>query len=142
MRFISLIAANSLVLAVLSAGINKPVGAIPPGGSTTPSLGEALANSNPEQMAVSEHLRRIGALFYGAWWCPACFKQKNVFGKQAGANLPYVECDKTENGRKRCRAAEISAYPTWVMGDKRLVGLQSLDALKRWSDFNDPSSSP
>ena len=56
-----------------------------------------------------------------------------LFGEAAVTTLPYVECDKTEPGRQRCNAAEIKAYPTWVMKDKpRLVGVQSLEELKTW----------
>lgn len=105
------------------------------GGSTTPTLGEALAPSNDEQQALTEHLRRIGAVFYGAWWCPACFRQKSLFGQQAGDRLPYVECDKTSEGRERCQAAGIKAYPTWVLGTSRVEGVQTLQELKRWSGF-------
>jgi len=104
-------------------------------GSSTPTLGEPLQASNSEQMALTEYLRRRGVLFYGAWWCPACFKQKHLFGQEAGNRLPYVECDKTDAGRERCEAAEIRAYPTWVMGDRRLEGVQSLEELKRWSGY-------
>jgi hypothetical protein len=104
-------------------------------GSSTSSLGEAMKPSSAEQMALSEHLRRSGVLFYGAWWCPACFKQKDLFGKEAGNQLPYVECDKTEAGRDRCRAAEIRAFPTWVMGKNRLEGVQTIEQLKKWSGF-------
>lgn len=102
---------------------------------TTSTLGEALTASDAEQMALVEHLRSRGAIFYGAWWCSHCFRQKNLFGQQAGNRLPYVECDKTETGRERCRAEGIRAYPTWVMGNSRLEGVQSLEDLKRWSGF-------
>jgi hypothetical protein len=105
------------------------------GASTTPTLGEALAPSSGEQLALTEHLRRIGAVFYGAWWCPACFRQKSLFGQQAGDRLPYVECDKTSEGRERCQAAGIKAYPTWVLGTSRVEGVQTLEELKRWSSF-------
>ncbi len=105
------------------------------GGSTTPTLGEALAPSNSAQMELSEHLRRIGAVFYGAWWCPACFRQKSLFGQQAGDRLPYVECDKTKEGRQRCQEAGIQAYPTWVLGSKRVEGVQTIEELKRWSGY-------
>ncbi len=115
--------------------------AVPSGGSTTPTLGEALAPSTGDQLQLTEHLRRIGAIFYGAWWCPACFRQKSLFGQQAGDRLPYVECDKTDQGRERCRQAGIEAYPTWELGDKRLQGVQTLDELKRWSGFSDSTTS-
>ena len=105
------------------------------GGSTTPTLGEALAPSSGDQLALTDHLRRIGAVFYGAWWCTACFRQKSLFGQQAGNRLPYVECDKTSEGRERCQAAGIKAYPTWVLGSRRVEGVQTLEELKHWSGF-------
>jgi hypothetical protein len=104
--------------------------------STTPTLGPALKPSTSQQLALVDHLRRQGVVFYGAWWCPACFKQKNLFGQQAGDKLPYVECEKTEQERERCQQAGIAAYPTWVMGKQRLEGVQSLERLGQWSGFN------
>jgi hypothetical protein len=88
-------------------------------GSTSPHVGEPLSSSTSEQRALSAHLKSRGAIFYGAWWCPACFKQKNLFGKEAGDTLPYVECDKT---------------------DSRLEGVQTLEELEVWSDY--PGSGP
>jgi hypothetical protein len=117
------------------AAVQPPAQASQREGSTTPTLGEALRPSDSEQLQLTEHLRRIGVLFYGAWWCPACFRQKSLFGQQAGNQLPYVECDKTEAGRERCRGAGIKAYPTWVLGDRRLEGVLTLEQLKRWSGF-------
>lgn len=103
--------------------------------SSTPTLGPAMNPSTAEQLALVEHLRRQGALFYGAWWCPACFKQKNLFGQQAGNRLPYVECEKTEEQRQRCQRAGIAAYPTWVLGTQSVEGVQSLQELAKWSGF-------
>lgn len=110
------------------------------GGSTSPTLGPALQASTADQFALVEHLRRKGVLFYGAWWCPACFKQKNLFGQEAGNQLPYVECEKTEEQRERCGKVRIAAYPTWVMGSERLEGVQTLDDLRRWSGFGGGSA--
>ena len=116
--------------------LTTPAHAGQAGGSTTPSLGEALAPSEATQLELTEHLRRVGALFYGAWWCPACFRQKSLFGQQAGDRLPYVECDKTKEGRERCQEADIKAYPTWVLGTKRVEGVQTIEELKSWSGFS------
>jgi hypothetical protein len=131
-------AALTLALA-LAAAAQAPAAAASPAparaGSSTASLGEALQPSSSEQKALGEWLRQRGVIFYGAWWCPACFQQKNLFGKEAGNRLPYVECDKEERGRRQCRAASVRAFPTWVMGDQRLEGVQSIEQLKRWSGF-------
>ncbi|MCX5966432.1 MAG: hypothetical protein NTV57_02070 [Cyanobacteria bacterium] len=106
-----------------------------PGPSTTPSLGQALKPSTAEQLALADHLRQQGAIFYGAYWCTHCFRQKNLFGQQAGNRLPYVECAKDQAGADKCNAAGVEAYPTWVHGKQRLEGVQSLEELAIWSGF-------
>jgi hypothetical protein len=114
-----------------ASALSAPV----PNSTSTPTLGPAMKPSTAEKVALAEHLRKQGVLFYGAWWCPACFKQKDVFGQQAGDRLPYVECEKTDEQRERCTEARIEAYPTWVMGEQRLEGVQSPERLGQWSGF-------
>jgi hypothetical protein len=46
-----------------------------------------------------------------------------------------VECDKEEAGRQRCVAANVRAFPTWVLGNQRLEGVQTVEELKAWSGF-------
>ena len=132
--------ASSLLATVLVA-VGGSVGGAPvlaePWAST---IGEPLRDSRPQALEMTQHLLAIGARFYGAWTCPACFKQMNLFGKQAGAELPYVECRKPKQlpeQAEACNAAEIRAYPTWVLPDgRRKVGVQSLEALSLWSGLN------
>jgi hypothetical protein len=110
-------------------------------GERAPQLAQArgaLSASNSQQQALANHLKARGALFYGAWWCPACTQQKALFGKEAGARLPYVECSDA-SGSARCSAAGIRAFPTWDMpGKPRLVGVQSVEELASWSGFQQP----
>lgn len=59
-----------------------------------------------------------GAKFYGAFWCPHCRTQKDLFGKSA-KNLPYIECS-TPDGNSQlavCTDAGIESYPTWFFSD-------------------------
>jgi hypothetical protein len=140
-RHLLVVGVPLLSVVLLAASGVRAESAPPAGHSTTPTLGQAIQPSNADQLALSEHLRRVGAVFYGAWWCPACFKQKNLFGQQAGNGLPYVECDKTEAGRERCRAADIKAYPTWELNGRRVEGVQTLEELKAWSGFNQGGTS-
>lgn len=98
-------------------------------------IGEALQPSNGDQKALCDWLRQKGAVFYGAWWCPACFQQKNLFGQEAGNRLPYVECDRDAAGRSRCQEAAVRVFPTWELNGKRREGVQSLEELKAWSGF-------
>ena len=132
--------ASSLLASVLVAAGgaigSAPVLAAP----WTSTIGEPLHNSSTQALELTQHLKAIGAKFYGAWTCPACFKQMNLFGKQAGADLTYLECRKPKQlpgQADACIAAEIRAYPTWVLPDgRRKVGVQSLEALSRWSGLN------
>ncbi|MFM7753813.1 MAG: hypothetical protein ACKO58_05410 [Cyanobium sp.] len=95
----------------------------------------AQAASSARQQALANHLKARGAQFFGAFWCPACTQQKALFGKQAGARLPYVECTDAK-GSQICSAAGVRAFPTWDMpGKPRLVGVQSVEELARWSGF-------
>jgi hypothetical protein len=132
-----LIALSTVLLSVGSTGATSGAGSAaiaqeaPGGHGAIPA--DPLPASNPGQKALSLELKAKGALFYGAWWCAACQRQKVLFGETGAATLPYVECDKTAAGRQRCNAAEIKGYPTWVMTNKpRLVGVHTLEELKTW----------
>ena len=132
--------ASSLLTTALmaaAAGVGEASVLAAPWAST---IGEPLRDSNPQALELTQHLNAIGARFYGAWTCPACFKQMNLFGKQAGADVTYVECRKPKQlpeQAESCNAAEIRAYPTWILPDgRRKVGVQSLEALSRWSGLN------
>ena len=71
-----------------------------------------------------------GAVFYGAYWCPHCQDQKEMF--EQSKNLPYVECS-TANGQgqtKICADENITGYPTWKFADGSSIdGLLSFDDL-------------
>ena len=80
-------------------------------------------------------------IFYGAFWCPHCQNQKELFGRSARL-LPYVECS-TANGQgvlQVCRDAKITGYPTWVFPDEsRESGEVSLSVLAERSGCLLPS---
>jgi uncharacterized membrane protein len=94
------------------------------------------AASLPRQQALAVHLREIGAVMYGAYWCPVCREQKARFGSVAD-RLPYVECDPTGAGARpdECLRTGVQRYPTWVIGGTRHEGLLTLDELARLSGF-------
>ena len=90
-----------------------------------------------EEFDLAKHLSNIGAKFYGAWNCPACSKQKKLFGEEAVKKLPYVECTKPKEmpqQAKACIEANIRVFPTWLLPNgERLEGLQSIEELSYWS---------
>ena len=76
---------------------------------------------------LAKCLDEKGATFFGAYWCPACNKQKTTFGRSA-QYLPYTECSDpgTRNQNELCASAGIKSYPTWEFVDgERTVGVLS-----------------
>jgi len=85
-----------------------------PGGAVSPDM----AANQPEASALASCLKNRGVVFYGAFWCPYCQKQKALFG-DAASLLPYVECSNPD-GRGQtpvCIQQGIRKYPTWVFPD-------------------------
>ncbi len=76
-------------------------------------------------------IQESGATFYGAFWCPHCEDQRNMFGASQQF-LPYVECSTPDrqNQTQACIDAEIKSYPTWVLADgERITGTQTFERL-------------
>lgn len=68
--------------------------------------------------AFAECLKDSGAIFYGAWWCPHCKAQKDLFG-DAVDKLPYTECSTPDGNSQNqiCKDNGVTSYPTWVFPD-------------------------
>ena len=67
-------------------------------------------------------LKDKGATCDGAFWCPHCQRQKQLFGKSARL-LPYVECS-TPDGQGQtlaCSEKHIEGYPTWIFANGETV---------------------
>lgn len=74
---------------------------------------------------------KSGAKMYGAWWCPHCGEQKELFG-YAFQYVNYIECSapgqRIENDT--CKQAGIKNFPTWQFPDGvRVEGTLHLQAL-------------
>lgn len=102
--------------------------------------GEGKGPEDPSVRALAEHLNKAGAKFYGAYWCPHCEEQKELFGASVH-RLPYVECS-PGGGRAPqagiCNAAGVQVYPTWFINGQRYEGVLSLQELARMSGFKEP----
>ena len=75
---------------------------------------------NPSTLALAKHLKQKDAKMYGAYWCLSCQAQKKAFGKQAGSQINYIECDPAgQNPQVNfCRQAKVTSYPTWEINGK------------------------
>lgn len=72
-----------------------------------------------------------GAKMYGAFWCPHCESQKELFGSSF-QYAPYVECGVkgSRTPAQACVDAGIKHYPTWVFADgARVEGEHDLEFL-------------
>lgn len=92
---------------------------------------------DPKLKALAMHLEETDAKFYGAYWCPNCQDQKELFGASAD-RLPYIEC--TPDGRNGvmafvCVVKDIQGYPTWIINGQRYRGVLQPQELARYSDF-------
>jgi hypothetical protein len=74
-----------------------------------------------QEVTLAKCLSSKGAVLYGASWCPYTQKQIASF-KDGFQNLSYVEC--TKQGTL-CRERGVSAYPTWIIGESRIVGYRA-----------------
>ncbi len=87
-------------------------------------------------------LTEKGAVMYGAYWCPHCANQKNMFeGSMKYVN--YVECDARGNNANPalCREKGINGYPTWIFGNgERLEGEVQLSQLAQMTGCSLPQS--
>lgn len=100
-------------------------------------LGLVLLQNTSQKERVGEYdalascIAESGATFYGAFWCPNCNNQKDLFGK-SDRLLPYIECS-TPNGQGQtqvCTDAGIQNYPTWEFADgSRLIGTQQISTI-------------
>lgn len=103
---------------------------------------EVTTISGPGEIALAEHLTAIGAKFYGAFWCPHCYEQKQLFGAEAMQKINYLECD--PNGvnpqPQACTAAQIQSYPTWEIKGEIYRGTQTLEKLAEISDYAGPKN--
>ncbi len=95
------------------------------------------AQSTPATVALAEHLTKIGAKVYTAYWCPHCRDQKELFGKEAAAKLTIVECapDGRNSQAALCQQKGIEGYPSWEIRGTITSGLKPLSQLANLSGF-------
>ena len=94
-----------------------------------------------EYDAFAQCLTDKGVMMYGAWWCPHCKNQKNLFGNSF-KKIHSIECAQQGNPNaqtRECKEARINGYPTWVFADgSRTEGEMSFDALSKKTDCVSP----
>ena len=90
-------------------------------GAVVGGLWYADRGEAPKRQAQAELARCLsdqGVIFYGAFWCPNCAEQKELFGSAAD-DLPYLECSTPDRSAQLpvCADEGITGYPTWEFTD-------------------------
>lgn len=131
----------SVVVLVGTLGIyNSGTTAAAPDGQTGPPT---MNLSGSAEMALAEHLTQQGARMFGAYWCPHCHEQKELFGRQAFAKINYVECDPegANSQTDLCRSIpEVQGYPSWEINGQYYAGRLSLERLAEISGYTGPTN--
>jgi len=81
--------------------------------------------------AFARCLGEKGAKMYGAYWCPHCSDQKEMFGSSF-QYAPYIECGikGSHSLNPVCTQAHVKNFPTWEFADgTRVEGAHPLDFL-------------
>ena len=112
--------------------ISEPVGQPKP-----PEGWDLTTTSGPAEIELAEHLTAIGAKKYGAFWCPNCYEQKQLFGPEAFSKIDYIECDPQGKNPQRdtCMAAGIQSFPTWEINGEFYPGTKTLSELAELSNY-------
>ena len=77
--------------------------------------------------AFARCLTERGVKMYGAWWCPHCVEQKEMFGASF-EYAPYVECGIKGETTDRRRFVKTQASCIILPGSSRL-------RVKEWNAF-------
>ncbi|WP_267383674.1 vitamin K epoxide reductase family protein [Cyanobacterium sp. uoEpiScrs1] len=146
--FISIIVAMITIVGTLGvyAGINEATvdGGTPilvPNTEPQPPNGWSITTTSGEaEIALAKHLTAIGAKKYGTFWCPHCFEQKQLFGKEAFREIDYIECapDGKNPDPQACIRAGVKSYPTWEIKGQVLRGTQLPKKLAEVSGYEGP----
>lgn len=102
------------------------------------SKGLSAGSEDTWQVGLAKHLTEVGATMYGAYWCPHCMQQKELF-REAFKYINYVECD--PKGRRAnpalCHEKGVKVYPTWEIEGNFYPGVRSLEELSNLSGYKE-----
>ncbi len=106
-----------------------------------PPLGWPVTTTSGEaEIALARHLTKVGVKEYGAYWCPHCYEQKQLFGKPAYKQINYIECAPDgKNGQPQlCKDAGLKAFPSWEINGKLMTGVKTLEELADLTGYKGP----
>jgi uncharacterized membrane protein len=115
------------------------INSLAPVGAAEPGVGwEIQSTSTAAEIELAKHLAQKGATMYSSYWCPHCYEQKQLFGKQAWAEVTNIECaaDAKKNPQpEACTKAGIKGFPTWIIDGKLDPGVKKLAKLAELTGY-------
>jgi uncharacterized membrane protein/glutaredoxin len=136
------VALGSLLLSLVlynSAVGGTQINSLAPTTAPEPGIGwEIKSTSGAAEIDLAKHLTQKGVKMYSAYWCPHCYEQKQLFGKQAWAQVTNVECaaDAKKNPQPEvCTKAGIKGFPTWFINGKTEAGVKKLAQLAELTGY-------
>jgi uncharacterized membrane protein len=147
----------AMVALVTTLVVYSPIGAPSAGSAADAQIQSASGQtfftikntSGDAEMQLARYLKSIGAKEYGAYWCPHCYEQKELFGYQAAKELNYMECAPDGKNSQTALCQKIVAdvqkqtgqqfgFPTWEINGKFYPGVQKLEKLAELSGYKGP----
>ncbi len=141
----------SLITIIATLAIYAPIGKRVAGDYISESAAGEIAysisrKSGEAEIELAQHLTSVGAKMYGAYWCPHCGDQKKLFGVEAIAEMPYIECapEGKEPQTQVCQevfakieqeTGKKAGFPTWEVNGQYLFGSQALEKLADASGY-------
>ncbi len=86
--------------------------------------------NNPNSNIIDENTIKCissKSTMYSQKACSHCIAQKEILGNYTKL-FNIIECDEKI---QKCNEAEITATPTWIINDKKIQGIQTLENLKQ-----------
>jgi uncharacterized membrane protein len=101
---------------------------------------EITTTSGEAEIALARHLTKVGVKEYGAYWCPHCYEQKQLFGKEAYKEINYIECSADgKNAQPQvCKEAGVKYFPSWKIKGELTSGVKPLDELADQTNYQGP----
>ena len=128
MKSTTKIVISVIILIVLTAGfyyVTRTISAVTGKGILGGIIKEDETNIDRFAKCLSE--KRI-ILFINEG-CSYCAKQKEIFGNSIG----YIDIVRCEEYGGSCTENEVDGVPTWLINEKKYVGVQSLERLSELS---------
>lgn len=82
-------------------------------------ISSCSSDASSQQLEIlAKCLGESDVIMYGAYWCPHCANQKEMFGGSF-QYVNYIECSLPNRAGQTqvCKDANIDSYPTWEFKD-------------------------